>query len=141
MFVASGCDGRVRRQDISGMRLRRRGRRRSSHVRVRSYLGTAAELSWKHANQRITYARPFPLTPMDSFSTTPTRPSRKGKDREMSPRDGPQPTDIDDKLMALRRRQAGFVIYLFNFTPLCCNLHPPFTFTQCDSDKGKGRQR
>jgi hypothetical protein len=43
-------------------------------------------------------------------------PSRKGKERETSHRDlamrEPQPTDLDEKLMALRRRTAAFVILL-----------------------------
>jgi len=43
-------------------------------------------------------------------------PSRKGKERETGHRDlamrEPQPTDLDEKLMALRRRTAAFVILL-----------------------------
>ncbi|KXN82534.1 Telomerase-binding protein EST1A [Leucoagaricus sp. SymC.cos] len=44
---------------------------------------------------------------MDPPLSPSNRPSRKGKDREMAPRDGPQPTDLDDRLTALRRKQAG----------------------------------
>lgn len=36
----------------------------------------------------------------------PARPSRKGKERDNS---GPQPTDLDEKIMALRRRNAACV--------------------------------
>ncbi|KAF7777504.1 hypothetical protein Agabi119p4_3576 [Agaricus bisporus var. burnettii] len=35
------------------------------------------------------------------------RQPRKGKDREMPLRDAPQPTDLDSRLTALRRKQAG----------------------------------
>jgi hypothetical protein len=37
------------------------------------------------------------------------RPSRKGKERDTLQRD-PQPTDLDEKLMALRRRTAAPVM-------------------------------
>lgn len=45
------------------------------------------------------------------------RPSRKGKEREPISRDNmvmrePQPTDLDEKLTALRRRTAACVVYL-----------------------------
>ncbi len=38
------------------------------------------------------------------------RPSRKGKERDISHRD-PQPTDIDEKILALRRRTAGSAFF------------------------------
>lgn len=40
------------------------------------------------------------------------RPSRKGKERDMLHRD-PQPTDIDEKILAFRRRNAGSVPFIF----------------------------
>ena len=40
------------------------------------------------------------------------RPSRKGKERDMLHRD-PQPTDIDEKILAFRRRNAGSVSFFF----------------------------
>ncbi len=53
------------------------------------------------------------------------RPSRKGKEREPISRDNmamrePQPTDLDEKLMALRRRTAACVVDL---------ISPPFAFS------------
>lgn len=48
------------------------------------------------------------------------KPSRKGKERDMAPRDL-QPTNIDQQLIMAKRRAAKteFVLFSCNFIPQC----------------------
>jgi len=51
------------------------------------------------------------------MNSVPThRPSRKLRDHEMPAKDLPQPTDLDSRLTALRRKQAGCACISFLYT-------------------------
>ena len=54
---------------------------------------------------------------MDSASLQPQqRLSRKVRDYDMPSRDAPQPTDLDDRLTAFRRKQAGYACVHFRLS-------------------------